>query len=253
MVNGLDGLRHDTIVGSHHKNNKVRHLGAPGAHGGKCFMARCIKKYNMALGSGHVVCADVLGDPAGFTFGHPRFANNVEQRGFTMIDMAHDGDHGGPFGQFIRIIAFLGLQNDLFFKGGFFNLIPEFGRHKRCCIEINGLVDRGHDAQRHELGNHFVGLDAHTLGQFRQDDGIIDLDTPFDSLGGGNLGLEAFLMPDLPASTAFSAPFSPAGVEIFTLDNFFFLERYLLFEKLAVTVCCCRDGLAAFFLFGLGR
>ena len=39
------------------------------------------------------VSADVLRDSACFAFGNVGGANGVEQRGFTVIDVAHDGDH----------------------------------------------------------------------------------------------------------------------------------------------------------------
>ena len=47
----------------------------------------------MLVLNGDFVGADVLRDSAGFAFGDVGQANGVEQRGFTVIDVAHDGDN----------------------------------------------------------------------------------------------------------------------------------------------------------------
>ena len=43
VVDGLDGLRHDAVVGGHHQDDDVGHLGAAGAHGGEGLVARACR------------------------------------------------------------------------------------------------------------------------------------------------------------------------------------------------------------------
>jgi hypothetical protein len=75
------------------------------------------------------VGADVLGNAAGFARGDPRVADDIEQGGFAVIDMAHDGDHRRPVASsFCGIVRLGGLQNGLLFEGGPFHLVVEFGR-----------------------------------------------------------------------------------------------------------------------------
>ena len=40
VVDGLDGLGHDPVVGRHHQDDDVGDLGAPGPHGGEGLVAR---------------------------------------------------------------------------------------------------------------------------------------------------------------------------------------------------------------------
>jgi hypothetical protein len=44
-----------------------------------------------------VVSTDVLGDATGFTRSHFGAADVVEQRSFTVVNVAHDSDHRGPW------------------------------------------------------------------------------------------------------------------------------------------------------------
>ena len=44
VVDGLDGLRHDAVVGGHHDGRDVGDLGAPRAHGGEGLVARRVEE-----------------------------------------------------------------------------------------------------------------------------------------------------------------------------------------------------------------
>ena len=120
VVDGLEGLRHDAVVGGDHDDDDVGDLGAAGSHAGKGFVARRIEEDDLAaggrrafLGELHLVSADVLGDAAGFACRHVGFANGVEQRGLAVIDVAHDGDDGRA--RNFELAGVLGFEN--FFDG----------------------------------------------------------------------------------------------------------------------------------------
>ena len=63
-----------------------------------------------AVGRGHLVGADVLGDATGLTRGDVRLADAVQQRRLAMVDVAHDGHDGWPRAAAARpiLVVFLG-------------------------------------------------------------------------------------------------------------------------------------------------
>ena len=65
VVDRLSGLGHHAVVGGHHQNNDIGHLGAPGPHGGKGFVTRRIQEGDLAAMQLHIIGADMLGDAAG--------------------------------------------------------------------------------------------------------------------------------------------------------------------------------------------
>ena len=93
VIDGLDRLRHDAVVGRNHEHDDVRHLGAAGAHGGERLVARRIDECHLvAQRRRHLIGADVLGDAARLAGHHVGLADGVEQRRLAVIDVAHDGD-----------------------------------------------------------------------------------------------------------------------------------------------------------------
>ena len=44
VIDGFDRLRHDAVVGRNHQHDDVGHLGAAGAHGGECLVARRVEE-----------------------------------------------------------------------------------------------------------------------------------------------------------------------------------------------------------------
>ena len=99
MVERLEGLRHDAVVGGHHQHDDVGDVGPARAHGAEGGVAgrveeRDLRQLLLALGvrEGNGVGADVLGDAAGFAGGDVGLADHVEQRGLAVVDVAHDRD-----------------------------------------------------------------------------------------------------------------------------------------------------------------
>ena len=72
VIDGFERLRHHAVVGRHHQHHDVGHFGAAGAHAGERFVAGSIDEHDFAAVFFDVVCADVLGDAAGF-LGRPRW------------------------------------------------------------------------------------------------------------------------------------------------------------------------------------
>ena len=102
VLDRLDGLRLDAVVGGHHQDHDVGDVGAARAHGGEGGVARGVQERDGAARGLDMVGADVLGDAAGFAGRHLGAADVVQQRGLAVIDVAHDGHHrrtGAGFAQ----------------------------------------------------------------------------------------------------------------------------------------------------------
>ena len=100
VIDGFERLRHHAVIGGDHQHDDVRGLGSARTHAGESFVTRRIQEHDLAaecgrffIGDLYFVSADVLRDATGFAAGHIRDSNGIEQRGFTVIDVAHDGNH----------------------------------------------------------------------------------------------------------------------------------------------------------------
>ena len=106
VADRLDRLRHDAVVGRHHQNDDVGHVGAARAHRGEGRMAGRVDEGDLlASRSGHLIGADVLGDAAGLARDDVGVADRVEQRGLAVVDVAHDGDDRRARTQVRRVLA----------------------------------------------------------------------------------------------------------------------------------------------------
>ena len=89
----FDRLRHDRIVRGDDEDDDVRDLRAARTHGRECFVARRVEERDvLAVRQRDVIRADVLRDATRFAGDDVRFANVVEQRRLSVIDVAHDRD-----------------------------------------------------------------------------------------------------------------------------------------------------------------
>ena len=76
VIDRLDGLRHDAIVGRDDQDHDIGDFGAAGTHAGKRFVARRIDENDLLAVVVDVISADVLRDAAGF------FVGDVGERGW---------------------------------------------------------------------------------------------------------------------------------------------------------------------------
>ena len=97
MVERLDRLRHDAVVGRDHEDREVGHLRTTCTHGGERLVTRGVDEGDRALDAlvlgPDLVRTDVLGDAARLAGDDVGVADRVEQSGLTVIDVTHDGDH----------------------------------------------------------------------------------------------------------------------------------------------------------------
>ena len=180
VVDGFEGLRHDAIVGRHHQDDDIGDLGAAGTHAGEGFVTGGVDEDDLAALHLHLVGADVLGDAAGFAAGHVGFADGVEQRGLTVIDVAHDGDHGSARYQILGVLGFLHRLHGFDFVADGGGGGAEIARHFGGELGIERLVDGHEDAAVHQLLHHQVGLHVELFGKLLDRDAFGDGDLAAD-------------------------------------------------------------------------
>ena len=175
VVDGLDGLGHDAVVGSHHQNCDIGHVGAAGTHGGECLMARGIQEGDQAVVDLDLIGTDGLGDAAGLACGNVGLADGIQNTGLAVVNVAHDADNRGTLHQILLRILFLGEQALL---DGHMHLVldlcVELLSQQGCGIEIDHVIDGVHLAHLHELGNDLAGLLLQAGGQLADGDLIGD-------------------------------------------------------------------------------
>ena len=171
MVDGFDGLRHNAVIGSHYQNGNIGYLGAAGAHGSKSLMARCIQEGDLLSVGFHLIRTDMLGDTACFGGGDMGRTDLIQQRGFPMVNVTHNGNHRRTIFQIFRFVFHIGKQ---FFLFGYlhFNRCTEFFGDDGGCIDVQILVDGGHHAHGHQLHDNVGSLFAQLTGQILYGDAV---------------------------------------------------------------------------------
>src|SRR6266536_2222605 len=95
VVERLDRLRHDAVVGRNHEHHDVGGRRAAGTHGRERLVARRVDERDRPVGvlvlDVHLVGTDVLGDAACLDVHDVGLADRVEQPGLAVVDVAHHG------------------------------------------------------------------------------------------------------------------------------------------------------------------
>ena len=175
VIDRLDRLRHDAVIGRDDQHDDVRHLGAARAHGGERRVARRVDEGDLLAFVGrHLVGADVLGDAAGFAARDVGVADGVEQRRLAVVDVAHDGDDGRARLQVLT--AFLGTD-EAFLDVGFGDALrrmAEFLDDQLGAVGVDHIVDLVHRALLHEEADDVDGLLRHAVGEVLDRDDLRD-------------------------------------------------------------------------------
>ena len=90
VVDGLDRLRHDAVVGRDDEDGDVRDHRAAGTHGRERLVARGVEEGDGLAVDHDAVSADVLRDAASLTGCDVCAADAVEQAGLAVVDVTHD-------------------------------------------------------------------------------------------------------------------------------------------------------------------
>ena len=164
VVDRLDRLRHHAVVGRDDDHRDVGDLGAAGAHGGEGLVARRVEEGDRLGVVVDLVGADVLGDPTGLARGDLGLADRIEQRGLSVVDVAHDRDHR-------RAVLEVGLVVDdlldldlLLGRGDDLDLALELLRDPLDLLVGERLGQGRHLAALHQGLDHLGAAEAEGLG-----------------------------------------------------------------------------------------
>ena len=151
MVDCLDCLWHDCIVGGDDDDCEVGHLGSSGTHCREGFVARGVEEGDsLPVREFHVVGTDVLGDSSCLSCNNVGFPDVVEEGSLTVVNVSHHGDDRRSRNEIPVIVILLLLGNGLR-QGGRdeLNLIAEFLSNEHKCLSIKPLVDGYHQTEIH--------------------------------------------------------------------------------------------------------
>ena len=196
VVDGLDGLRLDPVVGGDDQDDQVGDVGAPEPELRERFVTGGVDEDDGLVLEEDLGGSDVLGDPSVFLGGHVGVADGVQKRGLPVVDMAHDGDHRGTFAEGLLSalgLLFTNIFEDLVFEADGLALHPEEVEDHLGLFQGEALVDGVENPFGQELLENVFRLDAHLLGE------VLD-GHPFGD-GDGSLALsllEELLVPALP-------------------------------------------------------
>ena len=171
-----------------------------------------------------------------------------------MIHVAHDGDHRSARFK-ARVLLLLGGRLLLYFLLARLDLETQFKGQAAGHLDVNRLVDGGHDALGDEPHDHLVGIEAHFFGEFLDGGRLVHHDP-----AGLRRGLGALLFLDHPAQFALLllgaaafflllAPFGVYGALTFLL----FLGKTLALQPglFLFGAAAGGGGALAFLLLGL--
>ena len=141
------------------------------------------------------VGADVLGDAARLACGDARFADGVHERGFAVIDVAHESDDGRAVVQLVGL-GFDGLLRFEIDDRGLVDAAADLARFlfKNEAVlradlagdlGFDGLIDRGENVHLHQVADDFEGRDAHRGGEILDGEGRLEVDDFFVARRGG--------------------------------------------------------------------
>ena len=170
VVDRLDRLRHDAVVGRDHQDGDVGRLRAAGAHRREGGVAGRVDEGDLLAVLLDLIGADMLGDAAGLAGHHIGVADGVEQRGLAVVDVAHDGDHRRPRTADPPACpdveeAFLDVG-----LGDAAHRMAEFGRDQFGGVGVDDVAGLQHLALLHEELDDVDGALGHALGEFLDGD-----------------------------------------------------------------------------------
>ena len=204
MVDRLDGLWHDAVVGGNDDHGHIGDLRAAGAHRGEGLMAGRIDEGDQAAAVVDLVGTDVLSDPAGLAADDVGLADRIEQRGLAVVDVAHDRHHGRAIDE-VSVLVDGHLLDDLLIGVHDLDLLAELLAEDDYGLVRQRLGQGGHLAELHQLLDQFGAREPKRLRELADGHTRVDL----GRIGLAGLGLDAGRR--LFEDRAAAAPAAPGG------------------------------------------
>ena len=173
VVDGLDGLRHDAVVGGNHENDDVGDLCTTGTHGGKCLVTRGVDEGDLTAVDDGLRGTNVLRNAAGLAGGNGGVANGVKQRGLAVVDVAHDRDDRSAGLEVLRVViegegVLLLLVHDL-------HAAAHIVGDELDEVIGHGLRERKRGTKQEETLDDVVGRNLEGVGELGDGDALANL------------------------------------------------------------------------------
>ncbi len=163
MVDRLNGLRHDAIIGGDDEDDDVGNLGATGTHGREGLVAGRVDERDGAAIDGDLGGADGLRDATGLACRDAGVADRVEQRRLAVVDVAHDRDDRGA--RLERVGIVVEREGVLLLLGHDLDVAPEVVGHELDELVRHRLGEGERRSEQEQALDDVVGGNAEKLGE----------------------------------------------------------------------------------------
>ena len=241
VVDGFDGLRHDTVVCRDDQDGDVGGHGTAGTHLGECGVTGGVEEGDALAVDVDAVRTDGLGDAAGLARRDVGVPDGVEDGGLTVVDVTHDADDRVSREK-VGLFVF-GVVDDPVFDGdddAFLDVGAELFGDDGCGIEVDDIVDGRHLTERKQLFDDFGCGHAQFGSEFADGDLIAHLD--------GDLLLRA-LGRDPLETLLLGLPFAGTDTALFAVLFRFLVELLTGVVDPVVLALLRRDLLILFIIF----
>ena len=174
MVDRLDRLGHDAVVGGDDQDDDVGHLGATGAHGRKGSVTRGIDKGDLAVVNHDLRSADGLRNAARLAGSNAGVTDGVEQRRLAVVDVTHDGDDRGARLEVGGIVV--EREGVLLLGGDDLDLTAQVVGNELDEVVGHGLRHGERRTQQEQALDDVVGRNVERLGKLLDGNALGDLD-----------------------------------------------------------------------------
>ena len=174
VVDRLDGLGHDAVVGSHDQDDDIGHLGAAGTHGRKGRVTGGIDEGDLAVVDHDLRSADGLRNAARLAGSDAGVTDGVEQRSLAVVDVAHDGDDRGTRLKVGGIVV--EREGVLLLGGDDLDLTAQVVGNELDEVVGHGLRHGKRRTQQEQALDDVVGRNVERLGELLDGNALGDLD-----------------------------------------------------------------------------
>ena len=164
VVDSLHGLGHHLVIGSHNDDGHIGNLCTTSTHSGKSLVSGGIKEGDGLALILHAVGTDVLGDTTCLTGRNVGLADVVQERGLTVVHVAHNGNNGRALHEVLLAVGRL-LDGLLNVHAHELNLEAILLGHNHKCLGIEPLVDGYHKAEVHTGSDDVSNAHVHHRGK----------------------------------------------------------------------------------------
>ena len=174
MVDRLDGLGHDAVIGGHDQDDDIGHLGAAGTHGRKGGVTGGIDEGDLAAVDHDLRSADGLRDAARLAGSDAGVTDGVEQARLAVVDVTHDGDDRGARLKVGGIVV--EREGVLLLGGDDLDLTAQVVGNELDEVVGHGLRHGERRAQQEQALDDVVSRNIERLGELLDRNALGDLD-----------------------------------------------------------------------------